>query len=517
MHAPGLTWGDAKRRRATLAVAAVAALSVQTTAHTSATGVRHYIVQALPGQLGVAMASVRDTGGAVLEQLGVINGFTASIADDRVSSVATQPGVRAVTPDAAVTLQGAAYDPVFEAGAPQAVAQAVGADMYWQNGYFGQGVGVALIDSGVVPVDGLRKVYYGPDLSPEGADTSLRNLDTFGHGTFMGSLIAGRTGNAARPYLGNYASTFYVGVAPEANLVSVKVADSVGNTQQSAIIKGIDWVLQHRNDNGYNIKVINLSLGSTNTTGYLNDPVSAAAERAWSAGILVVTAGGNNGVPGLLLPAADPWLVAAGALDNKSTVSISDDVVASFSNTGNSSRTPDFVADATHIVGLRDPGSYIDTTYGGSGAASAQFFRGSGTSQAAALTSGAAAVLYSYYRNATPDQIKALLMQCARKLAGLTTTNAGQGGLYIAGAFGHALPASTQNFSHAANWSTSSTSWSGGSWSGNAWAGAGAPAPTASSTGAKWTGALWTGAKWTGSVWTGSVWTGAKWTDASWS
>lgn len=118
----------------------------------------------------------------------------------------------------------------------------------------------------------------------------------------MSGLIAGRTDAITRPYLADYSSTSYVGTAPEAKIISVKVADAVGNTQQSTIIRGIDWVIQHQFDRGLNIRVLNLSLGATNTTGYLNDPLSAAAERAWAAGIVVVAAAGNSGSTGLLLP-----------------------------------------------------------------------------------------------------------------------------------------------------------------------------------------------------------------------
>ncbi|MCU1677550.1 MAG: peptidase and in, kexin, sedolisin [Frankiales bacterium] len=296
------------------------------------------------------------------------------------------------------------------------------------------------------------------------------------------------------------------------------MADSVGNTSQSTIIRGIDWVIQHRNDAGLNIRVLNLSLGAQNTTGYLNDPLSAAAERAWAAGIVVVASAGNDGNTGLLLPAADPYVIAVGAIDNLNTVSAADDKLATFSNRGTAGiRTPEFSAVGTHVVGLRVPGSYIDNTYSATGAASPSFFRGSGTSEAAAITSGAAALVLSQYPNATPDQVKALLTQNAMVLPGMLDGKGGKGGLYVAGAFGMGLPSVTQNYPHAANWSLSSGSWSGGSWSNNVWTGPGAPAPTTSLAGQRWTGQAWTGAAWTGQRWTGSTWNGQRWTEFAWS
>ncbi|MDQ1709612.1 MAG: hypothetical protein QOG49_997 [Frankiaceae bacterium] len=521
MQAMGITWGDSKGRgriRLAAAAVAVATIGLQGAATSSPAGdpVR-YIVQALPGRAAAAQHAVERLGGTIVTRLGIINGFTALLPADRARTLTGQDGVAAATVDAPVSLKGAAYAPVWDAGSPQALAQAVGADMFWQNGFYGQGVGVAVLDSGVVKVDGLTNVAYGPDLTPEGSDVYLRNLDTFGHGTFMAGLIAGRSAGLTRPYLADWRDTTYLGVAPEAKIISVKAADAIGQSYTSTIVQGIDWVVQHRRDAGLNIRVLNLSLGLPPGPTYINDPVSAAAERAWAAGIVVVASAGNDGTSGVLLPAADPYLIAAGALESQGTVSISDDTVAAFSNRGNATRTPDLVASGTHLVGLRVPGSYIDQTYGGTGLVSAKFFRGSGTSEAAAVTSGAAALLLSQNPSATPDQVKAMLRGSARMLAGFTTTSAGTGGLYVAGAFGQPVPAAAQNFPHSANWATSSADWSGGTWVGGVWTAAGQTAPTTGLSGARWTGSAWSGARWTGANWTGSRWTGSRWTGSAWS
>jgi serine protease AprX len=476
-----------------------------------------YIVQAVPGALAAAKSAVERVGGHVVTQLGVIDGFAATVPDDRIGSVRTSAGVLSATSDAPVSLKGSTYQPIWDAGAPQALAQAVGADAYWGSGFYGQGIGVAVLDSGVDKVDGLRNnIYYGPDLTPENNDKTLRNLDAFGHGTFMAGLIAGRSGGLSRPYLGNYADTTYLGVAPEAKIISVKAADAIGQSYTSSIVAGIDWVVQHRNDTGLNIRVLNLSLGLPDS-GYTNDPIAAAAERAWAAGIVVVASAGNDGTSGVLLPAADPYVIAVGALDNNTTIPISDDTVASFSNRGGfGSKTPDFVASGTHLVGLRVPGSYIDQTYSGTGAVSPKFFRGSGTSESAAVTSGAAALLLSQSPSATPDQVKARLKSSARMLQGLTTTSAGKGGLYVAGTLGYPNPSTKQSFTHATNWSTPSTDWSGGTWNGGVWTPSSNTDPETTLTSARWTGDGWTGARWTGANWTGARWTGHEWTGSAW-
>ena len=139
-----------------------------------------------------------------------------------------------------------------------------GAAALWDAGYTGAGVDVALIDTGVSRVEGLAtpgKVIYGPDLSLESQAPDLRNLDTNGHGTFMAGLIAGKDAGLSAPYSDAPASA-YRGMAPDARIVSVKVGVADGGVDVSQVIAAIDWVVQHRNDNDLNIRVINLSYGT---------------------------------------------------------------------------------------------------------------------------------------------------------------------------------------------------------------------------------------------------------------
>src|SRR5205823_4058136 len=220
-------------------------------------------------------------------------------------------------------------------------------------GYTGKGVDVALIDSGVSPVDGLNlpgKIVYGPDLSLESQAPNLTNFDTFGHGTFMAGLIAGRDASLTTPY-DQASPSAYRGMAPDARILSVKVATADGGTDVSQVIAAIDWVVQHRRDNGLNIRVLNLSYGTNSTQYYGVDPLAYAVEQAWDAGIVVVAAAGNSGYqtkgssPALANPAYDKRIIAVGASDSMGTASLSDDVVPDFSaasKTG-SARKPDFV------------------------------------------------------------------------------------------------------------------------------------------------------------------------------
>ena len=143
----------------------------------------------------------------------------------------------------------------------------------------------------------------------------------------MAGLIAGNDGQAGG----------YRGVAPDARIVSLKVGVADGGADVSQMIAAIDWVVQHRNDNGMNIRVLNLSYGTNSTQPYGIDPLAYAVEQAWKAGIVVVAAAGNSGyqngasAQGLADPAYDPQILAVGAADTMGTAAPWDDQVAPFS------------------------------------------------------------------------------------------------------------------------------------------------------------------------------------------
>ena len=265
----------------------------------------------------------------------------------------------------------------------------------------GRGVDVALVDSGVVPVGSLAepgRVVYGPDFSSERRDRDLRNLDTFGHGTHLAGLIAGRD-----PVTG------FSGVAPGARLVSLKIAGADGETNLARVLAALDWIRRNHDADGYNIRVVNLSLGVPGDD-YRSDVLAWAVEQLWKEGIVVVAAAGNQGVftRTLDMPADDPFVIAAGATDTRNSIDPRDDRVADFSSRSRF-RAPDFVAPGTKVVSLRVPGSTLDTEFPGA-RIDGKFFRGSGTSQAAAVTSGLAARLIAARPWLVPDQVKALLV-----------------------------------------------------------------------------------------------------------
>ncbi len=525
------------------------------------------IVRAGDHQLACALAEARTLGAKIVSRQLGLGTFVARLRQDAAASLRTAPCVTAITVDRSVRLTASSWADTASPRSLAREAELSGASTYWQAGYTGEGIGVALLDSGVVPVDGLTgdgKLALGPDLSFESQDPATASLDTFGHGTHMAGIIAGKDTDATAPYTD---AGKFTGVAPDAHLVSIKLSDRHGATDVSQVIAAIDWVVQHRDDPGMNIRVLNLSFGTDSKQDYRLDPLSYAAEVAWNNGIVVVVAAGNagNGAGrGLTDPAYNPRLLAVGALDDKGTADPSDDVVPSFSSKGKGgtySRNPDLVAPGTSIESLRDPGSAADAGSPG-GRVGDRMFKGSGTSQAAAFTSGAVALLLSQRPSLTPDQVKALLTGSARPLPSEKTESAGRGALDLDSAFGAATPRVVQRVGRSYGVGTlegargsnhvvlqgvtltgekdifgrsfnaavhalrarQATSWDGGSWNGSTWAGstwagstwAGSTWAGSTWAGSTWAGTTWAGTTWAGSTWTGSTWTGSTWTGSTW-
>jgi len=403
----------------------------------------------------------------------------------------------------------------------------------------GHGVGVALIDTGVSPVEGLNapgKVVNGPDLSFESQAPNTRYLDGYGHGTHMAGIIAGR--DPGIPAGQEKDSTRFVGMAPDATIVNVKVATSDGGADVSQVIAGIDWVVAHRREN--NIRVLNLSYGTHSTQSPSVDPLAAAVEHAWQAGIVVVVAAGNDGESGasqLTDPAIDPYVLAVGSSDHRGSDQPDAWKVGSWTNSGTASRRPDVIAPGKSIVSLRDPGSLADVQHPEGlvdGETSKRLFRGTGTSQSAAVVSGGVALLLQRNPELTPDQVKGLLRSTATKLTGDTNPTQGAGFLNLRGAVEalqrSATPAYTQTWpkssgigtlegargdSHAIDPDNQSVLAGerdifGVAWDAAAW-------NKASAAGTAWSGGTWRGTPWAGSTWVGSSWASASWTRLSWS
>lgn len=198
------------------------------------------------------------------------------------------------------------------------LAKLVGINNEWEKGYTGKGVTIAVLDSGVYPHPDLTK--------PENRIIAFKDLvnnkdepyDDYGHGTFVAGIIAGN---------GNLSSGKYKGIAPDANIVAVKVLSVDGGCSAENIIQGIDWVIANKNK--YNIKILNLSVGQKINETVTSDKISLKAEEAIKNGIIVITSVGNRKInlSDKYSPAISPKVIAVGSVDSNNfrTLDIADD------------------------------------------------------------------------------------------------------------------------------------------------------------------------------------------------
>jgi serine protease AprX len=356
--------------------------------------------------------AVRRLGGQVTAALPIVAGFAATLPAAAVDQLARLAGVRAVTPDSRVRVQAAAAGSGIRSVYPKAIK----ADAVWQRGITGRGVTVAVLDTGVASVPDLagRLVQVRNDLT--GQTTPCKNLsgeldcnDRYGHGTFIAGLIAGNGASSGGKWKG---------VAPEASILSVKAAGADGSADVSNILAAIQWVVSFKDR--YNIRVLNLSLGTDSTQDWRVDPLNYAVERAWAAGMTVVVAASNNGPAAgtIAKPADDPWVITVGATDDRGTAGLSDDRLPDFSGRGPTAHglaKPDLAAPGAHVISLRAPGSTIDSRF--PNYVDGSYRQGSGTSMATGVASGAAALMLQANPGFTPDRVKHALVATAKDAA----------------------------------------------------------------------------------------------------
>jgi subtilisin family serine protease len=300
------------------------------------------------------------------------------------------------------------------------------------SGVDGQGIGVAIIDSGISHHRALaNRVVANVSFVTGDPQTT----DAYGHGTHVAGIIAGNPASAS-----GIAPQYAGGIAPLANLVNVRVLGADGSGYTSDVIDGIEWVVANRAR--YNIRVISLSLGHPVTESSSTDPLCEAVNQAVQAGIVVVVAAGNAGTSpdgrtvlgGISSPANSPYVITVGALNTSGTIDRSDDAVAAFSSRGPTPYDfvvkPDLVAPGTKILSLEAEGSILPAFYPSihvAGGGSNAYMYLSGTSMAAPMVSGGVALLLQGSPDLTPAQVKFALQNGATAMndAGLMGAGAG--------------------------------------------------------------------------------------------
>jgi serine protease AprX len=454
------------------------------------------------GRGNEAESFVTGRGNRRIKDLGKV-GFVAEVRGRDIALLARLRGVRWLTIDAPIqttaTVDATRLATVFD--------QTLNASPLWAQGITGQGVGIAIVDTGVDevggdfkdPATGLSRVVVRTNVTSSSTTVS----DGFGHGTHVAGIAAGNswTQPGSSPTQGKY-----VGVAPGAKVIAVRVADDQGRTYLSDVIQGIEWVIANRQ--AHNIRVLNLSLQSTVAESATTSYLAAAVERAWMNGIVVVVSAGNQGANSAFYPPGnDPFAITVGASDPVGTASRADDGMAPWSTYGTTQdgfSKPDVVAPGRYITsvlasgspGLRTlfPGRVVDGSY----------LWLSGTSMASPQVAGVAALALQNNPGLTNDGLKWLLANTSTRVGG-SSPPPGQGAGLVdasavatyAGTIGVAnlgLPINVHLIGP--NGLTIYT--------------------PLGATGATWTEGGWDSTSWTEGGWDSTSWTEGGWDSTSW-
>ena len=363
--------------------------------------------------------------GRVIGNLPIIHGLAIRATAAQARALAANPDVHAISLNGTVTTQSLPRGGrlPFMPGSPGVSAaqlqttydQTLGVTPLWNYGVTGTGVGVAVIDTGI---DGALPDFASADgkhsrviVSAVDNPNATTATDSYGHGTDVAGIIAGNRASSD-PLHGQY-----VGVAPNANLISIKVSDEAGATNVLDVIYGLQFAVEHQSQ--YNIRVINMSVDSSTPQSYKTDPLDAAVEAAWLHGIVVVASAGNRGAtPGAVQysPANDPYVITVGGIDEHGTANPADDTVASWSSQGTTQdgiQKPDVYAPGAHIVSVLAPNSQFANSSCNCVLPGGQYIATSGTSMAAPMIAGLVADLLQVHRGWTPDQVKGDLISSA--------------------------------------------------------------------------------------------------------
>ncbi|MGA3090763.1 MAG: S8 family peptidase [Terriglobales bacterium] len=403
---------------------------------TDSNGMVTVIVQHRQMPTTAHLKDMQGRGATVKSKFQSIRAVAMRVPVSMLAELAEDPNVTYISPD---RTQKMTANPVTEEFVT-AIQADIAASAYGLNG---SGIGVAVIDSGIAAnsdlnnASGVSRVVYSQSFVSGDTTTS----DKYGHGTHVAGLIGG---SGASSGTGNGYAATYAGVAPNVNLINLRVLDLNGMGVDSQVIAAIQQAIALKST--YNIRVISMSLGRPIFESYTLDPVDQAVEAAWKAGIVVVCAAGNNGrfaptngFGTIGVPANDPSVITVGATMTELTSTRVDDQIASYSSKGPTSVDhivkPDLVAPGNRIVSLRVPGSTLDTAYPqfqiAPTSGTAKYYELSGTSMATPIVSGAVALMLQQNSALTPDQVKARLMKTAWKGFGqYTYSHDSHGNLY---------------------------------------------------------------------------------------
>jgi serine protease AprX len=526
-------WGSGKRRTALLATLALAVVlplassaapspapseeafvtpTLLQAAQATPDGNFAVIVQGKAGnQAAQAVASVLGANGKGIRSLRSIDGVAVQLTGDQLVRLAADKKVTAITGDAPMRLAASSSNEKWP--------YVTGVAKYWSAGTnpAAPAATIAIVDSGI---EASRADFGGRVV----ADVNLTSLsgnsagDGRGHGTFVAGIAAGDGAG-------------HTGAAPGAKIVSIDVMDDNGMARTSDVIAAADWILANKSK--YAIRVANFSLHSSVANSFMYDPLDKAVEKLWFGGIVVVAAAGNYGIPNgpsgvPFAPGNDPFVITVGASDTGKSVSTNDDMAAPWSAYGytlDGFAKPELAAPGRYMVG---PVPTTSTLYKerADHIVAPGYIELSGTSFAAPIVSGIAALILGRHPEYSPDQVKGALMVGAKPMPDAAPGSEGVGEVNAArsidllnppnpnlalNTFVVLDPNTGSGVFDAASWAAkakSDASWSSASWSSASWA-------SASWSTASWASASWSAASWASASWASSAEAAASWADMS--
>lgn len=339
---------------------------------------------------GVALAQALTAGAAPERRLGLLNATALRATPAQIQALSAADMVERIWEDLPVRA-------FLDTSVPY-----IGAPFVWESGFTGQGVKVAILDTGLDPThpDFQGRIVNGADFSGTGA------RDRNGHGTHVAGIAAG-------------AGATYRGVAPGASIYVVKVLGDDGGGMTSQVIAGLEWALEQ------GVQVANLSLGSSQASDG-TDALSAACDEMARRGVVICAAAGNDG-PGsrtIGSPGTARGVITVGASTESGSI-------VSFSSRGptlDGRVKPDIVLPGDKIVSCRAANTSLGTPV------DALYTALSGTSMATPHATGAVALLLQAFPGLTPAQVRERFILGARDL-GLEPNTQGAGRLDVEAAY----------------------------------------------------------------------------------
>ncbi|TDF38317.1 hypothetical protein EYS14_11580 [Alteromonadaceae bacterium M269] len=356
--------------------------------------------------------AVSKVGGVVSKEFPIISAVSAVLSNEQVSELGEYKNLR-VSEDRSVRTESVGEQFIVDT----LITTQTKANQLHRYGIKGDGVKVAVLDSGIL-LSGEQGSHLRYDShnrgrvwakydAIEGAQNRRLDDDHNGHGSHVTGIIA----SSLRDENGHYN-----GMAPDAELISIRAFDEDGNGSYSQVLDGLNWVYENRWR--YNIRVLNLSLGAEVQSVYWHDPINLAVMRLWDAGVVVVTSAGNSGSDfgTVSVPGNNPYIITVGAAtDNYTPFDYSDDRMTTFSSQGPTFEgfvKPDIVSYGGHV------NAKFNSTLGNGRykklEGAEDYYSVSGTSQAAAVVTGAVALMLQYDPSLTPDDVKCRLISTAR-------------------------------------------------------------------------------------------------------